>query len=66
MIVIALNFDKIYARVIQVADVKPKVVINKGNDYAKIDTFTFVKQVEDYTPYQFSDLKNIFFSVLNQ
>lgn len=66
LIVIAMNFNKIYEKIINVADLKPQIVITEGNAYVKKDTYTFIKQVDNYTPYQFSDLKNIFYSVLNQ
>lgn len=43
-----------------------KIIIDPGNNYVKKDTFLFVKQSKDYIPYNYDDLKDIFYSILNQ
>lgn len=47
-------------------DANRDVIIRPGNGYQKKDTFIFLKQSDDYIPYNYNDLVNIFYSVLNQ
>lgn len=42
-----------------------KVVMNKPNDYAKKNSYKFVKLTEDLTPYSYQDLLNIYYTVFN-
>lgn len=42
-----------------------KVFINKENEYAKDYDFKYINLVENYVPYNYQDLLNIYFSVLN-
>lgn len=42
-----------------------KVFINKENEYAKKYDFKYVKLTEDFVPYNYEDLLNIYFTVLN-
>lgn len=66
IIAIFLNFDTIAENLKEIIYVRPELIINPSNEYTKNYDFKFVEQVDDYIPYSFDDLKNIFFSVLNQ
>lgn len=63
---IFLNHNIISGRLKDVFRIHPEMVIKDGNDYVKKNNYYFVSQVDDYVPYDYDDLKNIFYSVLNQ
>ena len=42
-----------------------KVFIEKPNEYAKKDSFKYVSLTNDFIPYDYQDLLNIFYTVLN-
>ncbi len=63
---IVINFDTLSSRFKDILRIHPELVIKPGNEYQKDDSFLFVKQVDSYTPYNYEELKNIFYSVLNQ
>lgn len=66
ILVIFLNLDKIVDKVKSITNLQPEVIIKPGNDYVKNNNFLLVKQTDDYIPYNYNDLVNIFYSVLNQ
>lgn len=66
IVMIILNFDIIVDKLKDIVYVRPELVINPSNDYTKKYDFNYVKQVDEYIPYNYKDLENIFFSVLNQ
>ncbi len=65
-IVIILNSDKIAEKIKTISNLQPEVIIKPGNDYAKSDDFLLVQQTKDYIPYNYDDLLDIFYSLLNQ
>lgn len=66
IVVICLNSDVLIDRIKDITSVHPKLVIKPGNDFVKDDKYNLVSQVDEYIPYNYIDLKNIFYSVLNQ
>ena len=44
---------------------EPVLVINDANEYAKEYDYLYVQKSEDYIPYSFQDLLNIYYSVIN-
>ena len=42
-----------------------KVYIEKNNTYAKKDSFKYVELVDNFVPYNYEDLLNIYYTVLN-
>lgn len=66
LVMIFLNHNIISGRLKDVFRIHPEMVIKDGNDYVKKNNYYFVSQVDDYVPYDYDDLKNIFYSVLNQ
>lgn len=66
ILMIVINFDTLSSRFKDILRIHPELVIKTGNEYQKDDSFLFVKQVDSYTPYNYEELKNIFYSVLNQ
>lgn len=42
------------------------LTIDNGNEYTKNYDFLYVKNSDDYIPYSYNDLINIFYSVINQ
>ena len=45
---------------------KNKILIKDGNEYTKSYDYTFFKQDDNYDVYEYDDLINIFYKVLNQ
>lgn len=43
----------------------PKIVVEKKNKYAKSESYAYVQYTEDFIPYNFQDLINIFYTVLD-
>ncbi len=43
----------------------PTIIIDSSNEYQKDTTFLFVKAVNDYTPLSKGDIKNIFYTIVN-
>lgn len=66
ILMIVINIDTLSSRFKDILRIHPELVIKPGNEYQKDDSFLFVKQVDSYTPYNYEELKNIFYSVLNQ
>ena len=60
-----INFDAITYRLANILISEPNVVIHESNYYSHENSFIFVQQTDDFTPYSKQDLKNIFFSILN-
>ncbi len=63
---IVLNIDMIFDKVKDFVYSQPELIIKPANDYTKKDKYEFVKQVDEYVPYNYDDLVNIFYSILNQ
>lgn len=66
LLMIFLNLDTLKDRLKDILKVHPDLVIAPGNAYTKEDAFLFVSPSEDYIPYNYDDLKNIFYSIFNQ
>ena len=60
-----LNIDKITDYFAELLSDKPKLVIPEKNEYYKNISYSFVQESEDFIPYSKQDLKNIFYSILN-
>lgn len=65
-IALFMNADVITEKLKTILYIHPEIVIKPGNDYVKKDKFNFIEQVDAYEPYNYDDLKNIFYSILNQ
>lgn len=65
-IALFMNAETIADKLKTILYVHPEIVIKPGNDFVKKEEFSFIKQVDDYVPYNYDDLKNIFYSILNQ
>ena len=44
---------------------RPKLIIEPSNEYKKDYDFMFVERNDSYVPYSMNDIRNIFFSVIN-
>ena len=44
---------------------RPDLVIGPKNEYTKKDDYLYVKRNEDFIPYSLNDIKNIYFTVIN-
>lgn len=63
--VIAINKDTILNRLDDIFNEK-EIIINPGNGYQKKNDFLVLQQSNNYVPYSYDDLVDIFYSVLNQ
>ncbi len=66
IVVMVLNYELIWEKISDLLRATPRIVIKPGNDYVKDDKYLFLKQVDEYVPYNKKDLINIIYSVLNQ
>lgn len=66
LLTVFLNIEKISTLLSQTISNKPVLTILKGNEYTKDYDFAFIKNSEDYVPYSYNDLLDIFYSVINQ
>ncbi len=66
IILVVLKFDAITDKLREIIYVQPDLIIEPGNNYVKNDKYMLINQVDEYIPYNYDDLKNIFYSVLNQ
>ncbi len=44
---------------------EPKIVIPLKSEYAKNENFLFIQQTDDFTPLSIQDIRNIFYTVVN-
>ena len=65
IIMAILSIGPITDQLAQFLKQDPKVVINPPNAYYRDINFKYVQQSEDFIPYSRQDLKNIFYSILN-
>lgn len=42
-----------------------KIIYEKPNEYAKTDSFLFIKKTDNFIPYSYNDILNIIYSVIN-
>ena len=62
---IAFQIDPLTDKLAKLLRREPKVIISKPNSYYKKHDYKFVKESKDFIPYSKQDLKNIFYSILN-
>ncbi len=64
---IILNLDRIKEKFKTIeTSIKKEVVIKDPNEFTKKYNFKYIKQVNNYEPHNIEDIKNIYYSVLNQ
>lgn len=63
---IYINRDILLTRITEFAKPTTEIVIPEANNYTKKQSFNFIKSTDNYTPYNYEDIKNIFYSALNQ
>ena len=66
LVALFLNFDAISEKLVSIFNSTPEVKVLPSNEYKKNDEFKLIKQVDEYIPYNYQDLLNIFYSTLNQ
>ena len=66
VVLIVLNYETILNRLDDIFSPTRDIVIPKANQYVKEDKYLRLEQVDDYVPYKYDDLINIFYSALNQ
>ncbi len=60
-----INLDKITDYVADLLADDPKIIIPKKNKYYKNVSYNYVKETDDFIPYSYQDLLNIFYSIFN-
>ncbi len=63
--VLAYKSDDITSFIANKVTSGPTIVVPQNNPYAKNDSYQFVQLTDKFTPYSYQDLKNIFFTVIN-
>jgi len=64
-ILIGYNLDFITDKIAILLKHQPTVIITNPNEYYKNNNYKFVQESIDYIPYSKQDIKNIFYSILN-
>ncbi len=57
--------DDIKVSVSKLINNHPDIIIQPSNDYKKDYDFMYIKQVNNFIPYSIGDLKNIFYTIIN-
>ena len=65
IVVVIFKLDFISSKIADLLEKDNKVVITSTNEYKKTDNFMFVNPSVTYKPYSYNELKNIFYSVIN-
>ena len=60
-----INLDKITEFFKNLINSNHTVIINPKNEYYKDYDFLFIQNVDNYVPYSYNDLLNIFYSIIN-
>ena len=63
--IVVIKLDDISNIIGNLLKSNPTLVITPANEYTKEDKYMFVWQSENYEPYSYQDLINIFYSVIN-
>ena len=66
VVLIVINYETILNRLDDIFSPTRDIVIPDSNEYVKEDKYLRLEQVDDYIPYDYEDLINIFYSALNQ
>ncbi len=57
--------DPITTKLASILSGEQKVIINKENEFAKKNSYKYVQLTNDFVPYSYTDLLNIYYTVLN-
>lgn len=60
-----LNIETITDFLARTIEPNPILTINKGNVYTKNYNFMYIQNSQDFVPYSFNDILNIYFSIFN-
>lgn len=62
---VVFNLDFFVNHVVQLLKKNPDIVAPKANDYKKEDDFLYVQNTNDFIPFSYQDLLNIFYTITN-
>jgi len=65
LILLFFHMDSITDQVVNLIKQEPDLVIKPHNNYLKKDTFLFVNQTDNFIPLSKQDIKNIFYTIVN-
>ena len=65
LLAVIMKSDTITEYIAKYFNNTPAIVVEKKNAYAKEANYEFVKHTDDFVPYNFQDLINIFYTVLD-
>lgn len=65
LVLIIYNINPITDEIVNMTQNEQKLVIKKANSYAKNQNYKFVQKTNDFTPYSFQDILNIYYSTLD-
>lgn len=66
LILVAIYIEPISNKIASALTDKPKLTIKEGNKYYRDYDFEFVQNTQDFIPYSYQGLLNIFYTVLNK
>ena len=62
---LVINIESITNKGVELIDKNPDIILQPINEYAKNTEFKLIQNVTDFTPYSIQDLKNIFYTIVN-
>ncbi len=65
LLLVYFNINTITETFANILESKPKLVIERDNEYTKDYSFSYVNIEKDFVPYSYQDLLNIIYSALN-
>ena len=60
-----INIDSITDKITGIITYEPSVVIKPQNKFAKNKNYLFIKRTDDFVPYSYKDLLNIYYTVID-
>lgn len=65
LVFLFFNMDKITDQVVNWIKKEPDIILEPTNSYSKKESFLFVKQTDNFVPLSKEDIKNIFYTIVN-
>lgn len=65
LIYVCVNSNELSDRLVDFLDRDPKIYVKEKNDYYKNNDYLFIQNTDDFKPYNYQELLNIFYTVIN-
>lgn len=65
LIYICINSNELSDKLVALLDKDPKIYVKEKNEYYKNNDYLFIQNTNDFKPYNYQELLNIFYTVIN-